>query len=146
MKVWVHGGYAYATVVRMARIAAEVGAQYFSIPYFVGCEKLRFDLSGGCQLEIAGVETLADFKKMAGAGVGRIVTSHGFEIYSEWIKEAENIRFPSEVKPTPQTAVTPTENKPILTGKGENTPSEDKKEGVESNYRSRLEGKELKFL
>jgi deoxyribose-phosphate aldolase len=93
VKVGMNGGYSYATVARVARIAAEVGAQYFSIPYFVGCERIRFDLAGGCQLEVTEVETLADFKKMMGAGVGRVVTSHGFEIYSEWIKEAENMKL-----------------------------------------------------
>ena len=94
VKVWVENSYPYATVARVARIAAEVGARYFSIPYFAGCERLRFDLHSGCKLEVVGVETLADFKKMIGAGVGRIVTAYGFDMYSQWMKEVEEISLP----------------------------------------------------
>ena len=39
------------------------------------------------------METLADFKKMTGAGVGRVVTSHGYDFYLQWMKEAEMIRY-----------------------------------------------------
>jgi len=97
VKVEMGEQYSYATMARMARITAEVGAQYFSVPYFAGCERLRFELAGGCQLEVSGVENLADFKKMMGAGVGRIVTSRGYEIYLEWLKEAEDMRLSSEL-------------------------------------------------
>ena len=110
VKVKMLGGYSYATVARVARIAAEVGAQYFSVPYFVGCERIRFDLAGGCQLEVSEVENLADFKKMMGAGVGRVVTSHGFEIYSEWIKEAENMRLLSDNPKMPKMEEKTSEN------------------------------------
>jgi deoxyribose-phosphate aldolase len=91
VKVWVGGDYPYATVARVGRIASEVGVKYLSIPYFVGCERLRYDLFGGCLLEVVGVNTLADFKKMIGAGVGRIVTSYGFDIYAQWMKEVEEV-------------------------------------------------------
>ena len=40
--------------------------------------------------------TLADFKKMIGAGVGRIVTSYGFDMYREWMKEAEETENPPQ--------------------------------------------------
>lgn len=143
-KVWVDKKYPYTTLARIARIASEVGAKYFCVPYFKGCERLRLDLTGGCQLEVSEVETLEDFRKMTEAGVGRIVTSHIWEIYSEWMKEAEKITIPptqkkSEVtenkvvtKPsTPQTAAQPPKN---LVG------------NPEMNYCCRLEGSDLKFL
>lgn len=91
VKVWAGSTYPYATLARVGRIASEVGAKYFSVPYFVGCERLRYDLFGGCRLEVVGVNTLADFKKMIGAGVGRIVTSYGFDMYSQWMKEVEEV-------------------------------------------------------
>ena len=96
VKVWVGNEYPYATISRMGRIASEVGAKYFSVPYFNGCERLRYDLFGGCRLEVVGVGTLADFKKMIGAGVGRIVTSYGFDMYREWMKEAEETENPPQ--------------------------------------------------
>ena len=89
VKVWMSGQYPYATIARVGRIASEVGARYFSIPYFTGCERLRYDLFGGCKLEVVGVDNLSDFKKMIGAGVGRIVTAYGFDMYTQWMKEAE---------------------------------------------------------
>ena len=91
VKVWVGGDYPYATIARVGRIASEVGAKYLSISYFVGCERLRYDLFGGCLLEVVGVNTLADFKKMIGAGVGRIVTAYGFDMYAQWMKEVEEV-------------------------------------------------------
>ena len=89
VKVWMGRDYPYATIARVGRIAAEAGAKYFSVPYFTGCERLRYDLFGGCRLEVVGVDNLPDFKKMIGAGVGRIVTAYGFDMYTEWMKEAE---------------------------------------------------------
>ena len=89
VKVWMGSHYPYATISRVGRIASEVGAKYFSIPYFTGCERLRYDLFDGCRLEVVGVDNLTDFKKMIGAGVGRIVTAYGFDMYTQWMKEAE---------------------------------------------------------
>ena len=104
VKVWVSGTYPYAAVARLGRIASEVGAKYFSVPYFVGCERLRYDLFGGCKLEVTGVNTLADFKKMIGAGVGRIVTAYGFDLYSQWMKEVEETeKVPQERKKDKET-------------------------------------------
>lgn len=90
LKVSVCGG-STANLSRLARICSEVGADYFSVPYFQGCERLKTELSGGVKLEVVGVETLANYKKLVGAGVGRIVTNHIAEFYEEWIKEADEI-------------------------------------------------------
>ncbi|MBQ8296075.1 MAG: hypothetical protein IJX87_06585 [Clostridia bacterium] len=90
-KVCVDRFYSQAVLSRIARISGEVGAKYFCVPYYDGCEKLRFDLTNGCRLEVTGVETLADFQKMTDAGVGRIVTTNIWEIYSEWMREAEKV-------------------------------------------------------
>ncbi len=91
LKARIERAYPQATLSRLARLCSETGMQYFSLPYFSGCERLQTELVGGCRLEVSGIETLADFKKMIGAGIGRIVTSHAWEIYSEWIKEVEKI-------------------------------------------------------
>ncbi len=91
VKVWVGCDYPYATIARVGRLASEVGAAYISVPYFVGCERIRHDLFGGCRLEVVGVDNLSDFKKMIGAGVGRIVTAYGFDIYTQWMKEVEQM-------------------------------------------------------
>ena len=99
VKVWVDKKYPFPMLARLARICSEMGVAYFCVPYFAGCERLRYDLFKACGLEVSEVETLADFKKMAGAGVERIVTPHISEIYSEWMKEAEEIPFLVEKKP-----------------------------------------------
>lgn len=88
-KVYVGDCRNYAAVARVARIASEVGARYFCVPYFSGCERLRLDLTGGCKLEVRAVEDLATFRKMTEAGVERIVSSHIGEIYAAWSEEAE---------------------------------------------------------
>ena len=144
LKVWVDKKHSFPAIARVARISCEVGAQYVCVPHFDGCERLRYDLTHGCLLEVSEVNTLEEYKRLSGAGVGRIVTSHIWEIYSEWMKEAEKITIPptqkkSEVtenkvvtKPsTPQTAAQPPKN---LVG------------NPEMNYCCRLEGSDLKFL
>lgn len=95
LKVWVENRYPFASIAKVGKIASEVGVKYFSVPYFAGCERLRYDLFGGCKLEVVGVDTLEDFKKMVGAGVGRIVTAYGFDMYTQWMKEAEAIKLPA---------------------------------------------------
>ena len=92
IKVWINSDYPFATLSKVARICCEVGVKYFCVPYFSGCEKLRFDLTNGCQIEVSEVETLAEYRKLCEAGVGRIVTCNIWEIYSEWMKEADRIR------------------------------------------------------
>jgi hypothetical protein len=141
LKVWLDRQYPYSTVAHLARLGAEVGVQYVSVPYFAGCERLRFELFGDCRLEVFGVETLADFKKMVGAGVGRIVTARAFDFYKQWMKEAEEIRY---IPPKIETI------KPEKTGE---KPKDSEK--VEQNIpakspeierRPKMEGGELKFL
>lgn len=145
-KVWVDKKYPYATLARVARIASEVGAKYFCVPYFKGCERLRLDLTGGCQLEVSGIENLEDFRKMTEAGVGRIVTSHIWEIYSEWMKEAEKIAIPPAEKKTVTTEKKPTE-KPATVPPQTAVQTREKPSGnPETDYRCRLEGSDLKFL
>ncbi len=92
LKVCVNNDYPFATLSKIARLCCEVGVKYFCVPYFEGCERLRFDLVNGCQIEVSGVENLAEYRKLCEAGVGRIVTRNIWEIYSEWIKEADKIR------------------------------------------------------
>ena len=140
VKVWVDKGYPYATLARVARICSELGVRYLSVPYFTGCEKLRFDMCGGCRLEVVGIETLSDFKKMIGMGVGRIVTTRGFDIYTQWMKEAESIRCaPEKAMPTP------TET-PWKQGEKKEEEKQPAVKNPETDYRCRLEGTELKFL
>ena len=99
LKVRLDGKYPYALLSRLARICAEEHIDYISVPYFAGCEKLRADLFGGCLMEVSGVENLPDYKKMIGAGVGRILSSHVTSIRAEWMQEVEEIRFPAPKNP-----------------------------------------------
>ncbi len=73
---------------RLARICSEIGAKYLSVPYFVGCERLRLDLTNGCLLETTGVERVETFQNLTAKGVERIVTDHAWEIYNDWMREA----------------------------------------------------------
>lgn len=96
LKVRVEKTYSQATLERLARIAAEQGAQYFSVPYFAGCERLQTELCGGCLLEVSNVDNLTIFKEMARAGMGRMLVKDGWELYSEWLKEVEKITVKAE--------------------------------------------------
>ncbi len=107
IKVWIDKKYPYPTVARIARLASEMGVDYVCVPYFVGCERLRYDLLRTCGLEVSEVETLADFKKMAAAGVERIVTSRILEIHEAWMKEAEMLDFEQEDMPVKSLSTTP---------------------------------------
>lgn len=175
IKVWVDKTYPYATIARLARIASEVGASYFCVPHFDGCEKLRFDVMGGCRLEVSDVETVSEFKRLLSLGVGRIVTDKVWEIYSEWMREAEKATVGIPVKEcvsnTPTAAVEEKRPQTCDTSqeKGEkkeektalNTALEEKNArsaerllsttpqkpfNPETDYRCRLEGSDLKFL
>lgn len=150
LKVWIDKNYPFTTIARMARISAEVGAKYFCVPYFAGCERLRYDLSFGCLLEISDVETLADFKKMAAAGMGRIVSSHISEIYAEWLKEveAESIFTSKEPVLEKKKELLPeetgkTEERPLLPPPAE---LENKAKPSEKPCVTALKGSDLKFL
>lgn len=120
---------------RIARIVCETGAKFFSVPHFVGCEKLRVDLTGGCELEVTGVETLADYKRLHTAGVGRIATNRAWEIYSEWLREADDL--PSYAPPAP---AKPRETAPPVLAQ---TPSG--KDDGETNYRCQIIDGKLTF-
>ena len=91
LKACVLGEYPRATLLRLGRLVSELGVQYFSIPYFPGCETFKTELGDGCLLEVTGVKTLEDFKRLTVAGVGRIVLSNAWELYVEWMREVENI-------------------------------------------------------
>lgn len=172
VKVWLNNTASQATLTRVARLACETGAKYLSVPYFSGCERLRMDLSGGCQLEVSGVEDLETFQKLTLAGVGRIVSERISEIHAEWLKEAEKIVFPAK-KQTPITQDLPKDEPPKQAEKAETPPviavppvaeelpatapraavllppvvsNEKKLPNPETDYRCRLEGGDLKFL
>ncbi len=79
------------TLSRLLRVCGETEIDYLSIPYFSGCERLLLEPRGNCQLEVSGVDSLPVFQKMAGAGIGRMVTSRAWDIYQEWAQEVEKI-------------------------------------------------------
>ncbi|MBQ8684834.1 MAG: hypothetical protein IJ514_01525 [Clostridia bacterium] len=153
LKVRVESVLAFAVLSRVARIACEVGAQYFSVPYFLGCERLKTDMTRGCGLEVTGVNETEDFKRLVEFGAARVVTDRAPEIYAEWLKSAEEettrlfeekeeraeekkeppvatLARPSVQEETPQTVG------PIASPVGD----------PETEYCCRLEGTELKFL
>ena len=141
---------------RVARIACETGAKYFSVPYFKGCERLRLDLTHGCQLEVSDVEETDEFRRLTAEGVGRIVTDRAWEIYSQWLKEAceaplsaavqalpekAEQKQPLPAPALPQTTIVPT---PVVAKEGTNV--SDVVKNSETEYCCRLEGESLKFL
>lgn len=163
LKIWADNKYPFSTLARLARIAGETGAKYFSIPYFEGCERLRFDLRGDCRLEVSEVETQAQYKKLLSFGVGRIVTDKIWDMYSEWMLEAEKIdvvsaqqtcSLPVAVEEkSKKTEETPQSKEEVKTETEEQREkpavSEPRKEhpyDPERDYRCRLEGSRLKFF
>ena len=96
LKVWADKSYPFCVLARLARVVSELGVESFCVPYFSGCQRLRYDLLGKCKLEVSEVETLAEFQQMRGAGVERVVTSRISELYAEWLKEVENQLILSE--------------------------------------------------
>ena len=125
IKVWIDKKYPYPTVARIARLASEMGVDYVCVPYFFGCERLRYDLLRTCGLEVSEVETLDDFKKMAGAGVERIVTTRVLAIYTEWMKEAETLSV--EMQPPVKALLPAPAAESEKSGKTEKTPSSELK-------------------
>ncbi len=172
LKARVEKAYPQTTLNRVARICSEVGVKYFSLPYFGGCQHLQSELSKGCLLEVYGVENATQFKEMAGAGIGRIVTTRAWEIYTDWLKEVEEIVLEKQasvpIEPKSAQAVSSKLNVPAVPPR---TPAsvllkakvEEKKEekvplsacavqnsiaaknAEEMNYQCRLEGGKLKF-
>ncbi len=109
LKVRIEKTLPHASLSRLLRVACEGGADYFSLPYYEGCERLQCELVGNCLLEVSGVENLSVFQKMAGAGMGRIVTTRAWEMYCEWVREAEKIALEEPSAPSVEKANTPTE-------------------------------------
>ena len=100
LKARVEKNYPQATLERLVRICSELGVEYFSLPYFVGCERLQPSFANGCLLEVSGIDSLVVFKEMAGAGIGRMIIKRAWELYAEWLKEVELITAPKVEKAT----------------------------------------------
>ncbi len=90
IKVCLRSEWGHETMLRIARLAAEVGAKYISVPYFEGCERLKFDLHAPLGVEVTCVNSTAVFRKMVAAGMQLIQTNRLQEIYDELMKDAEN--------------------------------------------------------
>lgn len=143
------------TLSRLAKIASEARANYVSVPYFEGCERLRMDLRGGCKLEIFGVRTLQQYRKIIGAGTGRIVTDCIWDIYTEWMQEVEKITLPPKAEQADKQAQTDEKDEkqvekaektpPLPVGNGTIAPTV-AKSNPETDYCCRLDGGSLKFL
>lgn len=171
VKVCVEKAYTLPALGRLARVCCEMGVKYLSVPYFLGCERLRMDLTNGCQLEVREVETLDDFKKLTEMGVHRIVTARAWEIYAEWLKEVNEMNAPtSTLAPVMKTTEEKSESKEKTAKAVEidkTAPAEMQTSGTatpraslgnltatplaggknpETDYRCRLEGSYLKFF
>lgn len=77
-----------ATVAKLYRVAAECGVG-ISVSYFKGVERLKAEGGQAAFLQVTGVTTVADFKRLKEAGVDRIGALDLEEIYAALIKEAE---------------------------------------------------------
>ena len=115
LKVRVETNVSLESLSRVARIARECGAKFFSIPYFLGCHILKVDLGSVCGLEVSGVEKITDFNKLKSFGVDRIVTGNAMQFYNEWMKEVE------------ETSKTIAQN-PVSDAKADNVSTVDKEE------------------
>lgn len=143
LKVRVEQTASLTTLARIARIACETGARFFSVPYFEECQRLCVNFTRGCALEVSGVDDADAFRRLSKAGVARIVTDRGFEIYAEWLKKgyeeivAQNASAIKEekVEKTPERKQEANE-KPNENGKNPSS---------ETDYRCRVEGTKLTF-
>ena len=138
MKVRVEKTNSPTTLSRLARIASESGARFFSVPYFDGCERLRMHLTGKCLLEVTGVNEIDIFKKLIQSGVARIETKRALETYTQLLREIHQVENETpryEVKK--ETTGTDTQPKYL---------SKPKDDSEETNYFCRIENGELKFL
>ena len=133
LKVRVERTHSPTALSTVARIACDLGAKYFSVPYFDGCERLKNDLLGECRLEVTDVRSIDKFQKMLTMGVSRIGVERAFETYTQLLKDSVEEKKQATVYET---------NK-------ENTLKQEvKKEGDKSDkeYYCFLENGELKFL
>ncbi|MBQ8291471.1 MAG: hypothetical protein IJX88_03045 [Clostridia bacterium] len=137
--VRVSGVHAPSALSRVARIACEIKADCFSAPYHSGCERLRLDLTGGCKLEIVGVNDWREFRRLRGLGVSQIVTDKAWEMREQWLRaedkaEEEEPQKKEELQNTEKT--TTEEKRPVLK----------KAYNPETDYKCELVGDKLKFL
>ena len=142
LKIRVEQTTSLTTLARIARIACETGAKFFSVPYFDECFRLSVNFTRGCALEVSGVDDADVFRKLSRAGVARIVTDRGFEIYAEWLKKGYEELVAQSVNDEKK------EKAPMQAGqdKANEMPEEKAKNtSSETDYRCRLEGNKLTF-
>ncbi len=139
LKVRVEQTSSLSVLSRIARIACESGAKYLSVPYFAACEGLRTSLGRGCALEVSNVQTTEAFQRLTKAGVARLVTDRGWEIYAEWLKQGyEQIE--------PPVSATSEEKREITTqDKQADTPPCECVKNSETDYRCKVVGTKLTF-
>ena len=145
LKVWIDKTYPQTNISRISRLCGEMGVSYFCVPYFEGCEKLRVDLLGGCKLQVSGVQTLEQYCRLVAAGVGRIVTDRGWEIYNDWMREVEKINFPQLNSPayaTYASAHPTTPVVPLTSTSDKQTQAAQATKGVEKEIKEAKESKE----
>lgn len=141
-------------LARVSKICSDVGVDYLSVPLYDGCERVQSGLSGKCRLEVFGVETLEEYRKLFASGVERIVTERVEEIQAEWLKEVEKIAFPKRLD---ERASAVKEELPMVEEQKEAEikaeveaevmgESDKASRNQENEYKCRLEGAELKFL
>ena len=162
LKVRIEKLYPPTVLSRLARLCSETGVKFFSVPYFIGCERLRLDVTRDCGVEVFGVETLQDYRRLVGAGVRRIITDNAAEFYSAWLCECNETLF-LELKTGEEQAKegenesgnlvkteVNTQNTQKIEEKGLGTSisnaCEQRSCNPETEYKCRLEGSQLKFL
>ncbi len=169
LKVRLERSYPSATLSRLLRTCAEMRIDYLSVPYYTGCERLQAELTGGCKLEVSGIDSVELFKKTIGAGIRRVVCSNAWDIYTEWLKEVDKITLqtPTVAPSAPLSASGVKEANPVATSPSA-TPSkatpptalatkttaltilspapQGGRESSETDYRCRVEGTRLKFF
>ena len=147
LKVRVEQTASLTTLSRLARVACEAGAKFFSVPYFQECERLKNNFTRGCALEISGVNDTENFRRLFKAGVARIVSNNAFEIYADWLKKGYEELLAETKQETKQEikeerTQTQTEKSETEKQTGEQT---EKNVSSETDYRCRLEGTKLYF-
>ncbi|MBQ9714166.1 MAG: hypothetical protein IJV83_02475 [Clostridia bacterium] len=146
LKVRLGQQFSVERVARVSKICGDLRVDYLSVPYFSGCERLRSGLSGGCCLEVFGVEKTDDYRRLILAGVERIVTEKAEEIYTEWMREAEQVSFGSAIEKNREEKVClppQTEEEEVM--KESEKVKEIPSKNPQTDYECRLEGNELKF-
>lgn len=162
LKVRIEKLYPPTVLSRLARLCSETGVKFFSVPYFSGCERLRLDVTHECGVEVFGVETLQDYRRLVGAGVRRIITDNAAEFYSAWLCESNETLFLG-LKTSEGNGEEKAEKGSNLKETEGNIQNSQKKEekgleasisnaceqrscNPETEYKCRLEGTQLKFL